>query len=67
MPVLGFVETRHLSITAVVADTLTKAADVQLLGLEPAGTELILIRIAGKTPADVKAALDAAETEATRL
>ena len=64
---LGFVEVRHLSITAVVADALAKSADVQLLGLEPAGTELILIRIAGNSVADVKAALDTAEAEALRL
>lgn len=66
-PVLGFIETRHLSITAVIADTLTKSAHVKLLGLEPAGTELILIRISGSNPADVQAALSAAEDEATRL
>ena len=64
---LGFVEVRHLSITAVVADTLTKSANVRLLGFEPAGTELILIRIAGNSVADVRAALDAAEAEAARL
>ena len=64
---LGFVEVRHLSITAVVADTLTKSANVRLLGLEPAGTELILIRIAGNSVDDVRAALDTAEAEAARL
>ena len=64
---LGFVETRFLSITAMVADALAKAAHVRLLGIEPAGTELILIRIAGDSPSDVRAALDAAEQEATRL
>ena len=64
---LGFAEVRHLSITAVVADTLTKSANVRLLGLEPAGTELILIRIAGDSVADVRAALDTAEAEAARL
>ena len=65
--VLGFIETRHLSITAIIADTITKSANVELLGLEPAGTELILIRIRGNNPADVQAALLAAEDEATRL
>jgi microcompartment protein CcmL/EutN len=65
--VLGFIETRHLSITAIIADTLTKSANVHLLGLEPAGTELILIRISGSNPADVQAALEAAEIEAARL
>ena len=65
--VLGFIETRHLSITAIIADTITKSANVELLGLEPAGTELILIRIRGNNPADVQAALLAAEDEAIRL
>ena len=64
---LGFIETRHLSITAIIADTITKSANVELLGLEPAGTELILIRIRGNNPADVQAALLAAEDEAIRL
>ena len=67
VPALGFVETRQLSITAMVADALAKAARVRLLGLEPAGTEEILIRIAGDSPADVRAALEAAEAEARRL
>jgi len=65
--VLGFIETRHLSITAIIADAITKSANVELLGLEPAGTELILIRIRGNNPADVQAALLAAEDEASRL
>jgi microcompartment protein CcmL/EutN len=65
--VLGFIETRHLSITAIIADAITKSANVELLGLEPAGTELILIRIRGNNPADVQTALLAAEDEATRL
>ena len=64
---LGFIETQHLSITAIIADAITKSANVELLGLEPAGTELILIRIRGNNPADVQAALLAAEDEAIRL
>ncbi|MCP5534839.1 MAG: BMC domain-containing protein [Akkermansiaceae bacterium] len=64
---LGFIEVRHLSIAAIVADTVTKSANVHLLGLEPAGTELTLIRISGDSPADVQSALDEAHTEAARL
>ncbi|NWK56182.1 BMC domain-containing protein [Verrucomicrobiaceae bacterium N1E253] len=66
-PSLGFIEVRHLSIAAIVADTVTKSASVNLLGLEPAGTELTLIRISAKSPAEIKAALEAAENEAARL
>lgn len=67
LPALGFIETEYLSITAMVADALAKAARVRVLGLEPAGTELIMIRIAGESPADIEAALDAARDEASRL
>lgn len=64
---LGFIEVRHLSIAAIVANTVTKSANVKLLGLEPAGTELTLIRIGGDSPADVQVALEEAHTEAARL
>lgn len=64
---LGFIEVRHLSVAAVLSDAVTKAAGVRLLGLEPAGTELTLIRIEGRSPADVQAALDEAQAEAERL
>jgi microcompartment protein CcmL/EutN len=64
---LGFAETQFLSITALVADAMTKVANVRLLGLEPSGSERILIRIAAEAPADIQAALDTAEATAARL
>jgi len=64
---LGFAETQFLSVTAVIADAMAKMANVRLLGLEPTGTERILIRVAAATPADIQAALNAAEETAARL
>ena len=64
---LGFAETQFLSITALVADAMAKVANVRLLGLEPAGSERILIRISAEAPADIQAALDTAEETAARL
>ena len=66
-PCLGFAETQFFSVTAVVAEAMTKAADVKLLGLEPNGTEGILIRIGGQDPAAVGLALELAEALATEL
>ena len=64
---LGYAETQFLSITAVIADAMVKAADVCLLGLEPNGTEGICIRIGADTPAALQAALDEAEALAEKL
>jgi microcompartment protein CcmL/EutN len=64
---LGFAETQFLSITALVADAMAKGANVRLLGLEPSGSERILIRIAADAPADIRAALATAEKTAARL
>lgn len=64
---LGYAETRFFSITAVIADAMCKAAQVELLGLEPNGTEGILIRIGGADSAAVQAALDQADQIARRL
>lgn len=66
-PCLGFAETQFFSVTAVVAEAMTKAADVKLLGLEPNGTKGILIRIGGQDPAAVGLALERAEALATEL
>ena len=67
MSVLAFAETPFLSITALVADAMLKAADIELLGFEPTGAETIMIRIAAKEPGDAQAALFAASNEAKRL
>jgi microcompartment protein CcmL/EutN len=64
---LGYAETQFLSITAVIADAMVKAADVTLLGLEPNGTEGICIRIGAASVAALQAALDQAEALATKL
>lgn len=64
---IGFLETPFLSITAMVADYMVKTANVHLLGLEPLGSELILIRIGGSDPAVITTALEAGIAEARRL
>lgn len=64
---LGYAETQFLSITAVIADAMVKAADVCLLGLEPNGTEGICIRIGADTPAALQAALTEAGALAEKL
>lgn len=47
---LGFVETPFLSVTALVAGAMAKVARVDLLGLEPSGSERILIRLGAARP-----------------
>lgn len=66
-PALGFLETRFLSITSVVADQALKAGRVRLLGFEPTGDETICARFAGDSPADLECAFAAAAAEAERL
>ena len=67
MSVLAFAETPFLSISAMVADAMLKAADIELLGFEPTGSETIMIRIAATSPGAAEAALSAASREAERL
>jgi microcompartment protein CcmL/EutN len=67
MSVLAFAETPYLSITAMVADAMLKAADIELLGFEPTGAETVMIRIAAREPGDAGASLLAALSEAKRL
>ena len=55
-----------MSITALVADHMVKAADVRLLGFETTGGESLLIRIAGDV-SSVEAALRAAADRAGQL
>lgn len=66
-PCLGFAETPFLSITAIVADAMAKVANVRVLGLEPSGSERVLIRIAADAPGDIAIALATAEATATQL
>jgi len=64
---LAFIETPFLSVAAVIADAVAKASGARLLGLEPAGTELILIRLGADGPAELESALDEARSLADRL
>ena len=63
---LGFAEIPFVSLTAVVADRVVKAAAVRILGIETTGNEYLLLRLAGD-PAAVDAALAAAESCAAQL
>ncbi len=67
MSALGFIECRFVSICAVVADTACKSSEVTLLGMEPSGTEQILIRLAAESMAALEAALERAAAMAERL
>ena len=63
---LGFAEIPFLSITAVVADQVVKAANVRLLGIETSGNERLMIRLQGDVAA-VETALAFAERQAQEL
>ena len=65
-PALGFAEVPFLSVTALVADHIAKAARVQILGFETTGHPSLVIRIAGDV-SSVRSALEAAETYAKTL
>ncbi|MEX0324919.1 MAG: BMC domain-containing protein [Puniceicoccaceae bacterium] len=64
---LGFIETEFVSVTAVVADMACKSGNVQLLGIEPAGTEQILLRFSGQSVSDLEAAVEAGRETSERL
>jgi microcompartment protein CcmL/EutN len=63
---LGFAEIPFLSIAAVVADQVVKAAPVRLLGIETSGNENLMLRLQGDVDA-VTTALAFAETRAREL
>ncbi len=63
---LGFAEIPFLSIAAVVADQVVKAADVRLLGMETTGNENLMLRLEGAVDA-VQTALAFAERRAQEL
>ncbi len=63
---LGFAEIPFLSIAAVVADQVVKAAPVRLLGIETSGNENLMLRLQGDVDA-VMTALAFAETRAREL
>jgi microcompartment protein CcmL/EutN len=66
MIALGFAEIPFLSLTAVVADQVVKAAHVRLLGIETTGNENLMIRLEGDV-ASVETALAFAQTRAREL
>lgn len=63
---LGFAEIPFLSIAAVVADQVVKAAHVRLLGIETTGNENLMLRLEGEVAA-VATALAFAEDRAKEL
>lgn len=64
---LAYLETPFLSVTAVVADAIAKAAEVEILGFEPTGIETIVIRLGARHVADLEAALAAGRDTAKAL
>jgi len=64
---LAGLEVAFISVTAMVADAMAKAANVRILGFEPTGEETILIRIAAGSPGDLRAALDAGKARGLEL
>jgi microcompartment protein CcmL/EutN len=63
---LAFVQVPFLSVAAVVAEEVVTFADVHLLGLEPDGTETIVIRLGGDIDS-LGAAIERAQAVAARL
>ena len=63
---LGFAEIPFLSLTAVVADQVMKAAQVRLLGIETTGNENLMLRLEGDVAA-VETALAFAEKRVLEL
>lgn len=63
---LGFAEIPFLSLTAVVADQVVKAANVRLLGIETTGNESLMLRLDGDVAA-VECALAFAEERVRQL
>lgn len=63
---LGFAEIPFLSIAAVIADQLVKAANVRLLGIETTGNENLMLRLHGDVDS-VTTALEFAERRAQEL
>ena len=62
----GFAEIPFVSLTAVIADRMVKAAPVRLLGIETTGNENLLVRLEGDVAA-LAAALAMAEDLAPQL
>ncbi len=63
---LGFAEIPFLSLTAVIADQVVKAANVRLLGIETTGNENLTLRLQGNVES-VQVALAFMEERAREL
>lgn len=66
MKALGIIETRGLTAAIEAADTMVKAANVNIVKTEKIGSGLISIVVQGDVAA-VKAAVEAGTESATRL
>ena len=63
---LGMIETRGLTAAIEAADTMTKAAEVTLVGTEKIGSGLVTVMVRGDVGA-VKAAVESGAATAARL
>ena len=63
---LGMVETRGLTAAIEAADSMTKSAEVTLVGTEKIGSGLVTVMVRGDVGA-VKAAVEAGSDAASRL
>ncbi|MGQ9824448.1 MAG: BMC domain-containing protein [Desulfotomaculales bacterium] len=63
---LGMIETRGFVAAYEAADTMVKAANVKLIGMEKAGSGLVSVYVRGEVGA-VKAATDAGAAAAARI
>ncbi|MCL2400322.1 MAG: BMC domain-containing protein [Defluviitaleaceae bacterium] len=63
---LGMIETRGLTAAIEAADTMTKAAEVTLAGIERIGSGLVTVMVRGDVGA-VKAAVESGAAAASRL
>jgi microcompartment protein CcmL/EutN len=67
MNCLAGLQTSFISVTALTADAMAKAANIRVLGFEPTGSETILIRIAAENPDTLRASLDVGKEFALQL
>ena len=63
---LGMIETRGLTAAIEAADSMVKAAEVELIGTEKIGSGLVSVMVRGDVGA-VKAATEAGATKAQQL
>jgi len=66
MSAIGIIETKGLTSAIEAADTMLKAADVEVVGTEKIGSGLVSVIVKGEVGA-VKAAVEAGAESAQRL